>query len=166
MKPWMKFTLVAGMLLVLATLIRGFGAEAGFGYGLGLLFGVFFTMLTILGRFILPEVPEAEGHDFELIDLKRTENELLCLADTWALVQTYGEKCDWTWEELSQDDAVELMGMLSTCLDGEQICMDDDEFREMRHKHLAQYREAHPSETNLEYDGPAERGGAADETAS
>jgi hypothetical protein len=73
--------------------------------------------------------------------LARSEEELLRFADAWAIVHHYGEKCEWEWSDLSQDDAVQMLSVLSAAVDGEQRCLDDDEFEQQRRKALAELRE-------------------------
>jgi hypothetical protein len=72
--------------------------------------------------------------------LARSEEELLRLADAWAIVHHYGEKCEWEWHTLPQDDVVHMLSVLSAAVDGEQRCLDDNEYMQQRTTALAEMR--------------------------
>ena len=89
---------------------------------------------------------EAMSHDFSLV--LRSEEELLRLADAWAIVHHFGEKCEWEWHDLPQDDVVQMLSVLSAAVDGEQRCLDDNEFTQQRTTALAKMRMSRESGAN------------------
>jgi len=85
-------------------------------------------------------LPEAAGHDFPLVT--RSEEELLRLADAWKIVHTLMAECEGEPYELPQDRLVQGFIGLGAAVDGEQRCLEDAEYFELRTMALAEMRMA------------------------
>lgn len=70
------------------------------------------------------------------------EEEKLRLADAWMIMAELRDECDGEFHELGQDRVVHGLNALDAAVNGEERCVEPDEFMERRTMALARMREA------------------------
>lgn len=104
-------------------------------YGCGVVLGAFAMALYVLFR--AGATPRKE----EAAPIRRGEEELLRLADAWMIVAELKDDCDGEFQMLDQDRVVHGLNALDAAVNGEERCIEPDEFFERRTMALARMRE-------------------------